>query len=79
MQTDELVQRLMALPLPDRVRVAQKLWQSIDDGLPVSAADEHKDARQAAVRRDAELTCGTVVGRSHEQVMEAVRRALECG
>lgn len=79
MQTDDLVQQLMALPLPDRVVVAQELWQSIDDGLPMAAADEQKEAAQAALRRDAELTSGTVIGRTHEEVIEAVRRALGCG
>lgn len=68
----------MALPLSDRVVVAQELWQSIDEGLPL-AADEQKEAAQTALGRDADLTSGAVVGRTHEEVMEAARRALECG
>jgi hypothetical protein len=78
MQTDDLVQQLIALPLPERVVVAQELWQSIDQALASDAADEQKDAARAALRRDAELTSGTVVGRTHQEVMEAVRRALGC-
>jgi hypothetical protein len=65
--------------LPDQVIVAQELWESIDDALAIDAADEQQNAVQAAGRRDAELASGTIVGRSHEEVMEAVRRALECG
>ncbi|HQU42474.1 MAG: hypothetical protein B7Z73_08915 [Planctomycetia bacterium 21-64-5] len=79
MQTDELVQQLIALPLPDRVTVAQALWESIDEGLATDVADEQRDAIQAAVRRDDELSSGSVVGRSHEEVMQAVRQALKCG
>ena len=77
MQTDALVQQLMALPLPDRVIVAQELWQSIDERLGADTGDEHRDAAKEALRRDAELASGTVIGRSHEEVMEAVRRALQ--
>lgn len=77
MQTETLVQQLMALPLPDRVIVAQELWQSIDEGLVADTADEQREAAKEALRRDAELTSGTVAGRSHEDVMEAVRRALQ--
>jgi hypothetical protein len=37
-------------------------------------SDEQAAAREA-VRRDQELYSGAVVGRTHEQVMEAARRA----
>lgn len=85
MQTNDLVQRLIALPLPERVFVAQELWQSIGESSPSETADgrnevdERKEAIQTALRRNAELTSGAVPGRTHEEVMEAARRALECG
>ncbi|HEX5447219.1 MAG TPA: addiction module protein [Pirellulales bacterium] len=79
MQTADLVQQLMALPLPDRVTVAQALWQSIDEGLAPDVADDPKETIQTALRRDAELTSGAASGRTHEEVMDAVRRALACG
>jgi hypothetical protein len=31
-----------------------------------------------AIRRDKELSSGRVTGRTHEEVMEAARRSLEC-
>lgn len=74
MQTNELVQHLISLPLPERVVVAQELWQSIDEGLRDAAPDELNDAAETALRRDAELDSGTIGGRTHEEVMEAVRR-----
>ena len=63
----------MALPLADRVSLAQALWQSIDAGL---ADSEEREAVREAVRRDQELSSGNVIGRTHEEVMQAARRAI---
>jgi putative addiction module component (TIGR02574 family) len=75
MSTQELKQEAMALPLSERVSLAQALWESINAGLVDS--DEQAAVREA-VRRDQELSSGAVVGRSHEQVMQAARRAIGC-
>ncbi|MDQ5845373.1 MAG: addiction module protein [Acidobacteriota bacterium] len=66
----------MALPLPERVSLAQALWgESIDAGL----ADTDESAGLAeAIRRDKELSSGLATGRTHEEVMQAARRALKC-
>lgn len=61
----------MALPLSERVSLAQTLWQSIDAGL--ADTDELE-----AVRRDQELSSGAVLGRTHEELMQAARRATGC-
>jgi len=63
----------MALPLPERVSLAQALWQSIDAG---SVDSGERDAVREAVLRDRELSSGAVVGRTHEEVMLAARRSL---
>ena len=73
MSIQQLSREAMALPLAERATLAQALWASIDEGLP--AADE-RSAIADALRRDAELTAGTVTGRTHAEVMEAARRAL---
>jgi len=75
MITQQLTTEAMALPLSERVMLAQALWQSIDAGL--SNTDEQMAVRDA-VRRDQELSAGTVVGRTHEEVMQAARRAIGC-
>jgi putative addiction module component (TIGR02574 family) len=75
MSTEQLLADAMALPLSERVSLAQALWESIDAGLP--DADE-RAAVGEAIRRDQELLSGHVTGRTHEEVMEAARRALEC-
>ena len=75
MSSDEVLQAAMTLPLADRVTLAEALWASIDEGLP-STDREDRDAIQQALRRDAELTSGQALGRSHEQVMDAARRVL---
>jgi putative addiction module component (TIGR02574 family) len=73
MSTEQITSEAMALPLPERVSLAQALWQSIDAGL--TDCDENA-AVQEAIRRDQELSSGKVTGRSHEEVMKAARRAL---
>jgi putative addiction module component (TIGR02574 family) len=79
MSTEELTEQLLALPLPDRVALAEALWQSIDAGHVTDPAEEERNAVEQARHRDAELSSGAAVGRTHEQVMEAARRVLECG
>lgn len=75
MSTQQLTTEAMALPISERVSLAQILWQSIDAGL---ADSEEHDALHEAIRRDDELSSGAVVGRSHEEVMLAARRAIGC-
>lgn len=75
MSTQQLISEAMALPLPDRVSLAQALWQSIDTGLADIGEGE---AVREAIRRDHELSSGEVTGRTHEEVMQAARRAIGC-
>jgi len=75
MTTEQLISDAMSLPLDQRVSLAQALWESIDAEL--LDADE-QSAVSEAVTRSQELSSGKVVGQTHEEVMEAVRRALEC-
>jgi putative addiction module component (TIGR02574 family) len=75
MTTEQLIANAMALPLADRVSLAQALWESIDAGIP----DTNEAAAIAeAINRDEELSSGKVTGRTHQEVMEAARRALKC-
>ena len=75
MSRDEVLQAAMTLPLADRVTLAEALWASIDEGAPSSQREE-QDAIAQAYRRDAEMSAGRAIGRSHEQVMDAARRVL---
>ena len=75
MSTEKLIADAMALPLSERVSLAQALWESIDAGLPET--DGHAAVAEAT-RRDKDLSSGRVAGRTHEEVMEAARRAIEC-
>ncbi len=75
MSPEQLTTEAMALPLSERVSLAQALWESIDAGL--AETDEHAAVREA-IRRDQELSSGAVVGRTHEEVMLAARRAIGC-
>ncbi|HEY8993638.1 MAG TPA: addiction module protein [Lacunisphaera sp.] len=77
MSTKELTQEAMALPLAERVALAQSLWQSIEGQPDDKVSDEVIWAVNEADRRDAELSSGQAIGRTHEQVMRAARKALE--
>ena len=65
----------MALPLTDRVSLAQALWESIETDL---AETDPELAVKEAIRRDEELSSGPATGRTHEEVMEAARRSIGC-
>jgi hypothetical protein len=75
MSTQELAEKAMSLPLAERVSLAQALWESISGGL---ADTDEREALRVAVLRDEELSSGKVAGRSHEEVMRSVRRAIGC-
>jgi putative addiction module component (TIGR02574 family) len=75
MSAQELTAEAMALPLSERVSLAQALWESIDASLPDTAEDA---ALREAVRRDQELSSDSSLGRAHEDVMQAARRSIGC-
>ena len=75
MSAQEIETAVMALPLSERVSLAQALWESIDAGL---ADTDEREAVREAIRRDEELSSGAVAGRTHEEVMQAARRAIGC-
>ena len=75
MSTQQLIVEAMALPISERVSLAQSLWQSIDAGLEAS---KDREALAKAIRRDEGLSSGVVQGRTHDEVMQAARRAVGC-
>ncbi len=77
MSTKELAKEAMALPLAERVALAQTLWQSIGGGNDKPVVEEVNWAIEEAAKRDAELSSGAVIGRTHKQVMRAARKAIE--
>ncbi len=74
MSTEQLTAEAMALPLKERVSLAQALWESINAGL---LDMDEAGAIADAIRRDDELSSGAVTARTHEEVMDAARRVLE--
>jgi hypothetical protein len=76
MQIKQLTHEAMLLPVAERVGLAQALWQSIDRELAEKNSDGEAATIKLAAERDAELASGKATKRSHEQVMQAARRAL---
>ena len=73
MAIPQLTSEAMALPLSERVSLAQALWQSI--GHSVEDAGE-KGALSDSIARDQEISSGAVSCNSHEEVMRAARQAI---
>ena len=69
MEPRQLAEQLMALPLAERVDLAEALWQSIG---------EEQEAITLARCRDAELASGSAPGRTHNEVMKAAQLAIGC-
>ena len=68
---DALAEQALALPLQQRVELVQRLRSSVEDQL---AEDDELFAEIA--RRDAEVESGAVPTYSHEEVINAVRKAI---
>lgn len=73
MSTRQLTTEAMALPLSDRVSLAQALWESIEAGVADTAEEA---ALTEAIRRDQELSSASAIGRTQEEVMQAARRSI---
>jgi hypothetical protein len=78
MSREQLTLEAIALPVGERIALAQALWRSIHESPTGSVVEEEAEAVREAARRDLELTSGTAVGRSHQAVMDTAKRALGC-
>lgn len=75
MSTKQLTREAIDLPLRERVSLAQRLWESVEQGV-VDA--EERQVVAEAVQRDEELISGAAVGRAHGEIMQAARQRLGC-
>jgi putative addiction module component (TIGR02574 family) len=73
MSAQQLSNEALALPLAERVALAQTLWASLEEGITES---DDRSLMAEVLRRDEELNDGTVAGRTHAEVMAAARRAI---
>ena len=78
MSTAQIIEAALGLPLPERVTLAQQLWDSAFSDEAAGAGQKVDDPLLEVVRRRAaELDSGAVPAIPHEQVMADARRALE--
>jgi putative addiction module component (TIGR02574 family) len=73
----ELTREILALPAEDRREIARQIRGSLDNDDPVFDGSD-RSLYAEIMRRDEELTSGTVQPRTHEEVMKAARRAIQC-
>jgi hypothetical protein len=71
--TKQITAGAMALPLAEKVSLAQALWQSIDAGLPDAYEQEMKRGQARLAR---ELPTGKATGFSRPVTIRTTRRAM---
>ncbi|MDZ7620496.1 MAG: addiction module protein [Patescibacteria group bacterium] len=74
----EITDRIMALPPAERAAIAQTVWQSIEEDEALIPPQSDAEAIATARQRDAEMSEGGVSQRSHQEVMQDARRAIQC-
>lgn len=76
-QLDQLTAQALALEPEDRLKLAQRLWDSIVPSAATLPDDIDEELLAEFWRRDAEIETGNAKTFSHEEVMEAARKAIE--
>lgn len=74
MSLEKLTSDALALPIVDRIALAQALWKSIDSGI---AESDERQILNEVLLRDEELNEKQIVPRSHGDVMKSAKQALE--
>jgi putative addiction module component (TIGR02574 family) len=69
---DNLTTQMLALPLDDRVELAQRLWQSLEGQL-----SEDEELFAEIERREADVESGTVKPLPYDEAMRKVRESLQ--
>ena len=75
MSIDQLTAEALALPPEERETLAYTLLESVDGQADPEIDPEYM---REILRRVEEMDSGAVQGIPHEEVMEAVRRIVEC-
>ena len=76
---NEVTEQALRLSLSERVALAERLWDSVEDGLSCVEPDseEVRLAATEARRRGAEMSSGAVEGVPHEEVMAKLRKTAQ--
>lgn len=75
----DLTTEALTLPTDERIELARRLWDSIEEGWErLDSEESERLAVQEALRRDAEMSSGLVKGIPHEEVMAKARRTIGC-
>jgi putative addiction module component (TIGR02574 family) len=79
-RAEEIAAQAMTLSVEDRLAVADRIWESIED--PHAQVEPMSDdvlaAAELALRRSEEMSSGAVKGIPHEEVMARLRGIVAC-
>ena len=73
---EQITQQALALAPPERDALARVLWKSLENGESSAAPDWDADYLAELRRRLDDVRSGRVECRTHEEVMEAARKAI---
>ncbi len=73
----QLTSDALSLPVDDRIRLAQRLWESLQDSGNIDSGDNDAKTLELAEQRDDELTSGSVKGISHADAIAKARKSVE--
>lgn len=73
----QLTSDALSLPMHDRIRLAQRLWESLQDSGNIDSGDDDAKTLEVADQRDDELASGSVEGISHADAIAKARKSLE--
>ena len=73
MSIDQIVPEALKLAPRDRARLAEALWESLEDPFFLGSEQADDAARALAIQRNEELSSGAVAPISHEQLMKRLR------
>jgi putative addiction module component (TIGR02574 family) len=74
MSIEQIASEALRLPPEERARLAESLWESLEDPFKAPAGLDDAAALALAVERDHEVEKGLVQPVSHEEMMARLRR-----
>jgi putative addiction module component (TIGR02574 family) len=76
-ETEDLIEKVLKLPLAERANLAVRLLESLDDENDDTPAEVEATWREEIARRYEDMLSGRDAGVPAEQVLDEMRRAID--
>ena len=74
MNIEQIASEALHLEPKDRARLAETIWESLEDPYAVGSNMTDEDAVKLAMQRDAEIENGKEIPITHKELMDRLRR-----